>query len=77
MHISTKSWARALSGNNLSRSAKALAHNSALRALMRKCLGAAASASAAPARGLWVGGDNGGEAQENKAIGADADLSHE
>ena len=35
---------------------------------MRKCLGAAASASAAPARDLWVGGYNGVEAQENKSL---------
>jgi hypothetical protein len=35
---------------------------------MRKCLGAAASASAAPARILWVGSHHGVEAQENKSL---------
>jgi len=40
----------------------------ALCALMRKCLRAAASASAAPARVLGMGGDQGVEAQENKSL---------
>ena len=35
---------------------------------MRKCLGAAASASAVPAPILWIGGHNGVEAQENKSL---------
>jgi len=42
MHAARKSWARASSGINLSRSAKALAHNSAVR-VDAQCLGAAAS----------------------------------